>query len=716
MKANLVNNVPVIMQMEAAECGAASLSMVLAYYGRWITLEKAREDCGVSRDGSKMVNILKAARGYGMDADAWSCSLESLQTNDELPSILYWEFNHFVVLCGFKGKYAYINDPARGAVRVTLEELDRSFTGIVLRMKPTEAFERGGEPKSTLAFAKERLRGMTSALVFVALCCAVVSLTALIYSSVSSVFLDHILSGESPDWLPAIVSIMSAIVVMQLVTSLARAYYINRVRGKFAVVSSSRFMWHMLHLPVGFYQQRSVGDLQQRQSSNEDIASALVEQLAPAIINALLLVVYLVVMLAYSWKLTLVALISVTLNAVAAYFASKTRLNLTRQKVRDTSMYVAATMGGIESIETIKASGAERGYFERWAGYQAVLGDADARFSKVNVTFGVVPQFLAQLGNICILLLGTFLIMTGELTAGMLLAFQGLFFNFLAPVNQIVGLGQQIQEIRSDMERIEDVLEYPADVPEDKVRSGEVTTKLKGAVELDHVSFGYSPLEPPLIKDFSLSVRPGQWVALVGVSGSGKSTIAKLVSGLCEPWEGQIRFDGVPLREIEPDLLRGSLAVVDQDIVVFEDTIDQNIRLWDRSIKDYEVIMAARDADIHEDILAREARYNGRIMQRGQNFSGGQLQRLEIARALASEPTVLVLDEATSALDARTEAHVVEAIRNREITCIVVAHRLSTIRDCDEIIVLENGGVVERGTHGELLSMGGAYARLIQSD
>ena len=716
MKANLVNNVPVIMQMEAAECGAASLSMVLAYYGRWITLEKAREDCGVSRDGSKMVNILKAARGYGMDADAWSCSLESLQTNDELPSILYWEFNHFVVLCGFKGKYAYINDPARGAVRVTLEELDRSFTGIVLRMKPTEAFERGGEPKSTLAFAKERLRGMTSALVFVALCCAVVSLTALIYSSASSVFLDHILSGESPGWLPAIVSIMSAIVVMQLVTSLARAYYINRVRGKFAVVSSSRFMWHMLHLPVGFYQQRSVGDLQQRQSSNEDIASALVEQLAPAIINALLLVVYLVVMLAYSWKLTLVALISVTLNAVAAYFASKTRLNLTRQKVRDTSMYVAATMGGIESIETIKASGAERGYFERWAGYQAVLGDADARFSKVNVTFGVVPQFLAQLGNICILLLGTFLIMTGELTAGMLLAFQGFFFNFLAPVNQIVGLGQQIQEIRSDMERIEDVLEYPADVPEDKVRSGEVTTKLKGAVELDHVSFGYLPLEPPLIKDFSLSVRPGQWVALVGVSGSGKSTIAKLVSGLCEPWEGQICFDGVPLREIEPDLLRGSLAVVDQDIVLFEDTIDQNIRLWDLSIKDYEVIMAARDADIHEDILAREARYNGRIMQRGQNFSGGQLQRLEIARALASEPTVLVLDEATSALDARTEAHVVEAIRNREITCIVVAHRLSTIRDCDEIIVLENGGVVERGTHRELLSMGGAYARLIKSD
>lgn len=715
MRKNPVKNVPVVMQMEAVECGAACLSMVLAHYGRWITLEEAREGCGVSRDGSKLVNIVKAARRYGLEADAWSCTMEALRESDELPSILYWEFNHFVVLCGFRGKHAYINDPSRGAVKVTMEELDRSFTGIVLRMKPTAAFQQEGAPQSTLSFARERLRGMTGALVFVALSCAVVSLAALVYSCVSSVFLDHVLLGESPEWLPAIVTIMAVVVAMQVVTSWVRAYFINRVRGKFAVVGSSRFMWHMLHLPIGFFQQRSVGDLQQRQSSNETVASTLVEQLAPAVINAVLLVVYLAVMLAYSWKLTLVALASVTLNAVAAYFASRMRLNLTRQKTRDSAMYVAATMGGVESIESIKASGAERGYFERWAGYQALLGDAEVRFSKLNVTFGVVPQFLAQLGNVGVLLLGTRLIMGGELSCGMLLAFQGFFASFLAPVDQIVGLGQQIQEMRSDMERIEDVLEYPTDVDEARGRAGEVRAKLKGAVELDHVSFGYSPLEPPLIKDFSLAVRPGEWVALVGASGSGKSTIAKLISGLYDPWEGQIRFDGVPLREVEPDCLRGSLAVVDQDVTVFEDTIEQNIRLWDRSIEDYEVVLAARDACIHSDILAREARYNGRVAQGGRNFSGGQLQRLEIARALASEPTVLVLDEATSALDARTEAQVMEAVRKREVTCIVVAHRLSTIRDCDEIVVLENGAVAERGTHAELLAMKGAYAKLVES-
>lgn len=716
MSGSLAKKVPVIMQMEATECGAASLAMVLAYYGRWVPLEKAREECGVSRDGSKAINILKAARKYGMEADAYAYTLEGVQEVEQFPCILYWNFNHFVVLCGFKGKYAYLNDPARGAVKVTMEEFDQSFTGIALCMKPTDAFEKGGAPKSVLSFAKERLAGMTGSLVLIALCCAIITLTSIVFSSVSRIFLDYVLQGEAPQWLGPISAILFGSVLVRCMTELIHADSINRVRSKFAVVGSSRFMWHLLHLPLGFFQQRHVGDLQQRQSSNETIASTLVESLAPTAINAVLLVVYLCVMLSYSWELTLVALVAVTLNAIAAYSASKMRLNLTRQRMRDSSMYHGATMGGIESIESIKASGAEQGYFERWAGHQALLNDADVRFTRINVLFGAIPQFVARMGNVSILLLGTHLIMTGELTIGMLLAFQGFFSNFLAPVGQIVGLGQRFQEMRSNMERIEDVLEYPADVEEEPDRTGEVGGKLAGAVELDHISFGYSPLEPPLIKDFSLSVKPGQWIALVGASGSGKSTIAKILCGLYEPWEGQVRFDGVPLRQIEPDRLRGSLAVVDQEISMFEDTISANIRLWDRSIEDFEVILAARDADIHDDIMARDAGYRGRVLQGGRNFSGGQLQRIEIARALASDPSILVLDEATSALDARTEAHVMQALRHRGITCIVVAHRLSTIRDCDEIIVLKDGEAVERGTHEQLLELGGAYQELVRSN
>ena len=421
-------------------------------------------------------------------------------------------------------------------------------------------------------------------------------------------------------------------------------------------------------------------------------------------------------MLNYSWKLTLIGLTAVVVNVAVANWASRARVNVTRQQMRDRGLLYSNTLAGIESIETIKASGAEEGFFERWSGYQALVNDVNVRFNKVDLYFAAVPEFLAQLANIAVLLMGTYLIMSGEFSAGMLLAFQGLLSSFMGPVDSIIGLGQQVQEMRTSMERVQDVLEYPADVSEHADDMSEVDSKLSGEVEIDHVSFGYSPLEPPLIKDFSLKLEEGAWVALVGSSGSGKSTIAKLVSGLYEPWKGEVRFDGVPRRDISPDKMRGSLAVVDQDIMTLPDTVDANIRLWDRSIEDYEVILAAHDADIHDAIIKREAGYNEIIAPRGRNFSGGQLQRLEIARALATDPSIIILDEATSALDAKTESNVIQAIRARGITCIVVAHRLSTIRDCDEIIVLREGEVVERGTHDELIAANGAYADLVRSN
>jgi NHLM bacteriocin system ABC transporter peptidase/ATP-binding protein len=714
--------VPQVMQMEALECGAACLTMILAYYGRWVPLEQVRADCGVSRDGSKASNVLAAARSYGLAAKGMSFSVSALAKKAPYPCIIFWNFNHFVVLRGIKGKYAYLNDPARGQVRVTLDEFGKSFTGIALVFEPTDAFEKGGEAPSSLKSSLSYLAGVGPAVAFVMLTAAISSLLGIFNTSLSRVFLDHVLSGENPEWLVPLTSIMALIAVLLTVVNVLNAVYLVNIQGKLAVVSSSRFMRHLLHLPMGFYSQRMVGDLQQRQAANETIAFSLIGQLAPVLINAVMLLLYLVIMVRYSLVLTLVGIVTVALNALVARYISQKRVNVARSVVTDSGKLYAVTVAGVDMIETIKAAGAENGYFQRWAGYQANVTDGRARMTAINEYLGAVPTVLSELGSISVLLVGIWLIVSGGFTPGALLAFQGFLGSFMAPVTQLIGLGQTVQEMQTQIERVEDVMRYECDVPEDSSEDEGVDAsafgreKLRGAVDLEKVTFGYSPLGKPLIEDFDLHLEPGQWVALVGGSGCGKSTIAKLVSGLYKPWSGEVRFDGTPLDEVPRSVLRSSLAVVDQDIVTFDDTVSQNVKLWDKSIEDYEVIMACRDADVHEVIAEREGGYESRILPAGRNFSGGQLQRLEIARVLAQDPTVIILDEATSALDAQTEAEVIERIRKREITCIVVAHRLSTIRDCDEIIVLDQGKVLERGTHDELLANDGAYAELVRSD
>ena len=708
--------------MEALECGAACLAMILAHFGRWVPLEQVRADCGVSRDGSKAVNILRAARGYGLTAKGKTYSAKAIRDKGSFPCIVFWNFNHFVVLAGFSrnGRAAYLNDPARGQVKVPIAEFEESFTGIALEFGRTDAFEEGGSPPDTLEFARRRLEGLGSALAFVMACAAIVSITAILTTSLGQVFLDRVLSGGDPDWLLPLTAVMLGLAVVSGVVSILNAVRLMRIQGKIAVVSSSRFMRHLLHLPAGFYAQRMVGDLQQRQSSNEAIAFALVGQLAPVLVNTAMLVLYLAVMLHRSAPLALVGLGTVVLNAAVARYISRRRVNVTRSMTMDSGKLYAVTVGGVEMIETIKAAGAENGYFGRWAGYQASVNNGQARLALINERLGAVPLMLAELANITVLALGVWLIVRQQFTAGALLAFQGYLAAFMGPVGQLINLGQTVQEMQVQMERVEDVLRYPADVPEGPAgpldASGLEREKLAGQVDLEGVTFGYSPLEPPLVEGFDLHLEPGQWVALVGSSGCGKSTIAKLVSGLHEPWAGEVRFDGTPLSQVPRPVLRGSLAVVDQDIVTFDDTVFDNITLWDRSIEDYEVTLACRDAGIHDVVAGREGGYSGRIMPGGRNFSGGQLQRLEIARVLAQDPTVIILDEATSALDAQTEAEVIRRIRDRGITCIVVAHRLSTIRDCDEIIVLDDGKVVERGAHDELIAADGAYAELVRSD
>ncbi len=720
--------VPVIMQMEALECGAASLAMILAYHEKWIPLEQARVDCGVSRDGSSAKNILKAARNYGMTAKGFRCDTSMLETM-EIPCILHWGFNHFVVFCGFDKDKAVINDPARGIVRVSQEELDREFTGVCLCMSPGDGFEKGGKPKSIIPFAKQRLQGTGPALIFIVLTTLITAIINLVYPVFGQVFMDTLLPGKNPEWLFPFLGLMVLMVVVQSVVTLAHAVYINKVNGKLAIVSSAAFMWHVLRLPVEFFSQRMAGDVAQRQESNENIASTLVKDLGPVVINLVMLVLYLVIMLRYSVLLTLVCVASISINIWLNQIALKKRMNISRVRMRDSGKLYGTTVAGIEMIETIKASGAENGYFERWAGYSAAVNAAEVDAVHLERVWHTIPGLVRSFSEILILMLSALLIINGQYTVGMLLAFQSFMHSFLVPVYELMAVSGSVQEMRTSMERIEDVLTYKPDVEfkpleeeespdeeDDPFAVNDTYAKLSGAVELKNIIFGYSRLGNPLIKDFSMTLKPGARVAFVGASGCGKSTLAKLISGLYQPWEGEILFDGKPISEIPREVFTGSLAVVDQDITLYEDTLANNIKMWDGTIEDFEMILAARDAQIHEDIMLRDGGYNHKLLEGGKDFSGGQRQRFEIARVLAQDPTIVVMDEATSALDAKTEYNVVEAIKNRGVTCIIIAHRLSTIRDCDEIIVLNRGEVVERGTHEELMALGGYYTTLVTTE
>ena len=713
-----VAKVPVVMQMEALECGAASLAMILAYYGKWIPLEQVRLDCGVSRDGSNAKNILRAARSYGLSAKGYRYEPEVLKKEGRFPCIIHWNFNHFVVLNGFRGNKAILNDPAKGTYTVPMSTFDESFTGICLILEPNENFVPEGKPQSMLAYAKKRLVGAGAAIVFVILTAVITSLLGIITPAFSRIFLDRLLTGENPDWLMPFTLALAGISVVQLVVAWIQAVYSLRINGKLAMVGNTTFMWKVLRMPMEFFSQRMAGDIQSRQSSNAMIAGQLVNTFAPLALNAVMMSFYLIVMLRYSVILTLIGLASVLVNLILSSIISKKRINITRVQMRDAGKLAGTTVAGIEMIETIKASGAENGFFEKWAGYQASVNTHMVRFQRMNQILGLLPTLVSSLCDTAVLMTGVFLAMKGEFTVGMIMAFQGFLSSFISPATTLISAGQTLQEMRTDMERIEDVMKYPTDVTFENSDDSENIEydKLSGNIEIKNVTFGYSRLAEPLIKDFSMSLKSGSRVAFVGPSGCGKSTVSKLISGLYKPWSGEILFDGKPMSKIDRSVFTGSLAVVDQDIILFEDTIANNIKMWDNSIEDFEMIMAARDAQLHEDIMQREGGYQYKLTEGGKDFSGGQRQRMEIARVLAQDPTIIILDEATSALDAKTEYDVVKSIKDRGITCIVVAHRLSTIRDCDEIIVMDQGNVVERGTHEELMKNGGAYTQLVSNE
>ena len=725
-----VAKVPVVMQLEALECGAASLTMIMEYYGKWIPLEQVRSDCGVSRDGASAANIVKAARNYGMSAKAYKVEPEELKAYGEFPCIVHWEFNHFIVVCGFRGNKVIVNDPAKGKMTISMEEFDAGFTGVVLIISPAENFEPSGHKKSMLEFARKRLRGTGAAVAFVILTSAILALVGVFNPIMSRIFIDRLLNGKNMGWYYVLFGSLFVLALVQLTVSWINSIYSLKLNGKLAVVGNASFMWKVLRLPMDFFSQRMVGDIMMRQESNGTVAASLINTFAPLTVKSVLLVFYLTAMIIYSPLLATIGVVSVILDYFMSRIISEARVNSLNVQMINAGKQHGAMTAGIRAIETIKASGAENSFFEKWSGYQAAVGRHRASYIRKDAYLTCIPSVINMLADAIILAIGIMLVMQGKFTVGMIMAFQGLMSSFTSPASEFISAGQMLMEMRTDMERIEDVMEYPIDpvlreheIPDEMLNDGEGDakhrvpyTKLAGRIEFKHVSFAYSPLSQPVVKDFNLTIEPGERVAFVGKSGCGKSTLARLMSGLRVPTEGEILYDGKSIFEIDRNVFTGSLAVVSQDIILFEDSIKNNIKIWDNSIEDFEVILAARDAQIHQDIMARSGGYSYVLTENGNDFSGGQRQRLEIARVLAQDPSIIVLDEATSALDAKTEFDTVQAIKDRGITCVVVAHRLSTIRDCDKILVLDNGVVAEMGTHDELMKLGGMYCELVTDD
>lgn len=715
---NGIVKVPVVIQMETPECGAACLTMVLAYYRKWVPLVQIRSDCGVSRDGSNAKNIIKAAGLYGLEAKGYCYEPADLRDEGTFPCIIHWNFNHFVVLRGFIGNRAYITDPAKGAYSVSEKEFDSSFTGVCIFFSPQDDFKPSGKKKSILKFALQKMSGNGAAFTLITLTTVIISIIGILLPGLSRAFVDKILTNPNNGLMAPFIFVVSVIVFLQIITQYIKTVYSYKAKGKIEIVANSEYMWHVLHLPMEFFSQRLAGDVSNRKSKNAEVIDKFIQIFAPLTIECAMVIFYLVVMMRYNTWLTLAGVISVGLNIFLSHIISQKRVDLTRVISRDNGNLIGATVSGIEMIETIKSNGAETGFFEKWSGHRAAVNKGEVALAELNTYLGLIPQIIRIITNTFIFMGSVYLCMRGAWTVGMISAFAGLLTSFLTPAAEILSASQDFQEVRTDMERIDDIMEYPAENDAETFGQTEDKkyTKLSGRLELKNVTFGYAGSEEPLIKDLSISVKPGQRVAIVGSSGSGKSTTAKLISGLYKPWSGEILFDGRSISDTDRNVFKGSLAVVDQDITLFEDTIENNIKMWDRSIEDFEMILAAHDAQIDQCILQRDSDYGYKLSSGGRDMSGGERQRLEIARALAGDPTIIILDEATSALDAKTESNVVKAIRDRGITCIVIAHRLSTIRDCDEIIVLDRGTAVERGTHEELLKKGGLYTRLITNE
>lgn len=704
-----------VFQMEATECGAASLSMIFSYYGKYMALEQMRIETGVSRDGCNAANIMRAAKKYGLDCHGYRKELDGLK-EIKPPCIIHWNFNHFVVFEGIKNGYAYLNDPAMGHRKITIEELDNGFTGIVLTFAVTDNFVKEKKQPIFLKTIANRLRGQYGIILKLFCLGLLLVVPGLVMPIMSQIFLDDILSGGNASWFGSFAIIMLSVILLNAGLSFYRSIILQKLQYKMILISAHKFLSHLFRLPISFFDQRYPGDLAGRVENNNNISTFLAGDLAETVLNLFVAIFYLVLLIIYSPLLTIIGIINVAINIIVVQRSSKTISNIAIKLQQDQGKTMGAVCAGINITSTLKASGTENEYVSRILGYYAKNINIEQRLSRIQKILNIIPQVADSVSTILVLMIGGILVIKGHMTIGMLVAFSSLLNSFTSPVEALVGFVQKIQTLKADMNRVDDILHYGLDVKfkntEKKINT---KTKLSGNVELKDISFGYSILKEPLVENFNFKLSSGQSIAFVGSSGCGKSTVSKLISGLYQPWKGEILLDNMPMDKISKSVLCSSVSTVSQSVTLFSGTIRDNLTMWNSGVLESDMIRAAKDACIHDVITSKPGAYDFRLSEGASNLSGGQRQRLEIARALTTNPSILIMDEATSALDPLIEKQILDNIKRRGCTCIVVAHRLSAIRDCDKIIVMDNGKIAQTGSHDELAQTDGLYKRFINN-
>ncbi|WP_242065125.1 NHLP family bacteriocin export ABC transporter peptidase/permease/ATPase subunit [Nostoc sp. FACHB-133] len=730
---------PTILQMEVVECGAAALGIILAYYGRIVPLTELRQACGVSRDGVNAFNLVKAAKTYGLCTKGYKKDVNALW-HLKLPCIVFWNFNHFLVVEGLSKERVYLNDPATGRRSVSCQEFSDSYTGVVLVLEPGSGFQTGGRKPSTILSLWSRLQESVGAMIYCVLAGFLQVIPGLAIPAFSQVFVDNVLIESKNGWLRPLILGMIFTAALNGFLTLLQLQSLRQLKVKLSASMKSKFLWHILRLSISFYDQRFAGEISSRIQLNDSIANLLSGKLATSAIAAASIFLYVIVMLQYDVLLTSIAIAFVATNLVTLQWISRQRTDTNTKMMQEYGKVQGIAISGLQSIETLKASGLESDFFSRWAGHYTKAINIRQQLDVTNQTLGILPTFLSASASLLMLGIGGLRVMDGAMSIGMLVAFQGMMHKLLEPINNLVSLGRDLQDMEGNLNRLDDVLQNPID-PQLEPKTGKglgeareqgsngaggksspapqpsvSKLKLQGDLELRNVTFGYSKIAPPIIENFNLCVKKGQRVALVGASGCGKSTIAKLLCGLYEPWQGEIYFDGEPREQIDRQVLVNSISAVDQEIFFFAGSVKDNLTLWDSTIPNEDLVQACQDAQIHDAIASLPKGYNAELLEGAANLSGGQRQRLEIARVLVNYPSILILDEATSALDAKIENQVSQNLKARGCTCIIVAHRLSTIQDCDEIIVIERGKIVQQGTHKQLQQIEGPYLQLIRSE
>lgn len=704
---------PLVLQMEAVECGAASLAIVLGYFGKYVSLDVLRVACGVSRDGSNAANVLKVAQNYGCKTRGYRCTAQEA-LKGPFPSILFWNFNHFLVIEGASRGKVHLNDPAVGRRSVPLSEFEKSFSGVSLFVEPGENFEPSGKPANSMMQIFSQALDYRAQLGFILLIGILLALPGFTIPNFAGVFVDRILIQDQTNWLrPLVLALVIAILFQMLLSWLAYATLL-RVGTHMSSKRSTDFLWYVLRLPSSFFALRYQGDIASRIASVQTIAQLISSQIGVAVFRLFGASVLFIFMFMLEPVLAAMAVGGALTNVIVLKWLHRVRFETSMRLSVDEGKLFATSYIGLKSIETLKANAREDDFFGKWSGYHARALASEQALARLDQLSALAPAFIVTLTTALAFWIGGLRVMDSTLTLGAFIAFQALFAVVSQPVQQMVNAMGQTQQVSANLTRINDVLKHEIDWRHNNPGGRQdITWNEAASFRMEDVTFGYNPQAPALISGFNLEIKKGGWVALVGASGCGKSTLGKIAGGLYQPWGGKVLVDDIDITTIDRKVLAEIIGSVDQEITLFEGSFRDNITLWNSDIPQESLVAAAHDAQIFGLISSTAGSFDGKVEENGRNLSGGERQRLEIARALVNAPSFLILDEATSALDPSTELGVMNAIRSRGITCLVVAHRLSTIRDCDEIIVLDNGLVVERGNHQQLMTLNGEYSRLI---